>query len=75
MAAALLVAYSGDNEWTEVLPETARGADLCVCEAYFFEKAVPHYLSYATLCQRHRRSDCRRLVVTSSIIQPRDELF
>ena len=34
VAATLLVAYSGDNEWTEVLSEAARDADLFVCETY-----------------------------------------
>ena len=59
-----VVAYSGDTEWTEALLEAARGADLFVCEAYFFEKTVPYHLSYATLRQQRRRFDCRRMVLT-----------
>ncbi len=33
-----VITYSGDTEWTESLVDAARGADLFVCEAYFFEK-------------------------------------
>jgi ribonuclease BN (tRNA processing enzyme) len=34
------IAYSGDTEWTDRLLEAAAGADLFVCEAYFFDKRV-----------------------------------
>src|SRR6266851_6406010 len=33
-----VLAYSGDTEWTDALVEVARGADLFVAEAYFFDK-------------------------------------
>ena len=32
-----VITYSGDTEWTESLVDAARGADVFVCEAYFFE--------------------------------------
>ena len=47
----LVIAYSGDTEWTDVLLEVARGADLFVCEAYFYDKRVRNHLSYTTLRQ------------------------
>jgi ribonuclease BN (tRNA processing enzyme) len=34
-----IIAYSGDGEWSEALAEAARGADLFICEAYYFEKS------------------------------------
>jgi ribonuclease BN (tRNA processing enzyme) len=34
------VAYSGDTEWTDTLVKVAAGADLFICEAYFFAKQV-----------------------------------
>jgi ribonuclease BN (tRNA processing enzyme) len=59
-----VVAYSGDAEWSEALVEAARQADLFVCEAYFFDKAVKNHLSYATLARHRDRLTCRRLVLT-----------
>jgi len=41
-----VITYSGDTEWTESLVEAARGADLFVCEAYFFVKKVKYHLDY-----------------------------
>ncbi|HET6317301.1 MAG TPA: MBL fold metallo-hydrolase, partial [Chloroflexota bacterium] len=59
-----LLAYSGDTEWTDVLLEVARGADLFVCEAYFYEKRVKNHLSYATLQQHLHRLASQRVVLT-----------
>jgi ribonuclease BN (tRNA processing enzyme) len=43
-----VLACSGDTEWTEALVDVARGADLFVCEAYFFDKPVRYHLDYRT---------------------------
>jgi ribonuclease BN (tRNA processing enzyme) len=59
-----VIAYSGDTEWTDALREVARDADLFLCEAYFYEKNVPHHLSYATLMAHRAELACRRLVLT-----------
>ena len=59
-----VIAYSGDTEWTDALIEAARGADLFVCEAYFFEKRVKFHLDYRSLLDRRARLDCRRLILT-----------
>ena len=53
------VAYSGDTEWTEVLLELSAGADLFVCEAYFFDKRVPYHLDFRTLWSRRAGIRCR----------------
>jgi ribonuclease BN (tRNA processing enzyme) len=58
------VGYSGDTEWTESLIDAARGADLFVAEAYFFDKPIKYHLDLATLLRHRSRLDCRRLVVT-----------
>ena len=44
-----IVAYSGDTEWTDALIRAARGADLFICNCYFFDKGglVPPRLSNA----------------------------
>ena len=62
--AGKIVVYSGDTEWCESLVEAARGADLFVCEAYFFEKKIRYHLDYKTLRQHLGRLDCRRVILT-----------
>jgi ribonuclease BN (tRNA processing enzyme) len=59
-----VIAYSGDTEWTDSLVAVARGADLFVCEAYFFEKAVRYHLDYRRLARERERLACRRLILT-----------
>ena len=59
-----VIAYSGDTEWTESLVDVARGADVFVCEAYFFEKKVRYHLDYRTLRAERARLECARLVLT-----------
>jgi ribonuclease BN (tRNA processing enzyme) len=58
-----VVAYSGDTEWTDALIEAARGADLFVCEAYFFEKKIRYHLDYRTLWSHRHQLECRRLIL------------
>jgi len=62
--AGKVVVYSGDTEWTESLVWAARGADLFVCEAYFFEKKIKYHLDYRTLREHRARLDCRRVILT-----------
>ncbi len=58
------IAYSGDTEWTDSLAEAARGADLFICEAYFFDKRMRYHLDYETLMSHREELGCRRLVLT-----------
>jgi ribonuclease BN (tRNA processing enzyme) len=59
-----VIAYSGDTEWTDALLDTARGADLFICEAYFFNKKITGHLDYQTLCAHRDRIECRRIILT-----------
>ena len=59
-----LIAYSGDTEWTDSLPDVARGADLFVCECNYFDKQVPGHLDYRTLATHRHQLECERLVLT-----------
>jgi ribonuclease BN (tRNA processing enzyme) len=59
-----VVTYSGDTEWTESLVDAARGADLFIAEALFYDKRVRYHLDLATLLQHRSRLDCRRLILT-----------
>ncbi len=59
-----VIVYSGDTEWTENLVDAVRGADLFVCEAYFFEKKIKYHLDYATLRDQRKRLECSRIILT-----------
>jgi ribonuclease BN (tRNA processing enzyme) len=59
-----VITYSGDTEWTEALVDAAHGADLFICEAYFFDKKIKYHLDYLTLREHYERLDCRRLILT-----------
>jgi ribonuclease BN (tRNA processing enzyme) len=59
-----VITYSGDTAWTDRLLPAASGADLFICESYFYDKKVPFHLDYSTLMQHRSALDCKRLVVT-----------
>ena len=59
-----VIACSGDTEWTDALAEAARGADLLIAEAYFFEKRVPFHLDYRTLMEKSAGLGIGRTVIT-----------
>jgi ribonuclease BN (tRNA processing enzyme) len=59
-----VVTYSGDTEWTDALVEASAGADLFVCEAYFYGKKVRYHLDWTTLAAHRTRLSCRRLILT-----------
>jgi len=62
--AGRVIAYSGDTEWTPALVEAAQGADLFICEAYFFDKRAKGHLDYSTFLSRRGDFSCGRIVVT-----------
>jgi ribonuclease BN (tRNA processing enzyme) len=49
------ICYSGDTEWTDALIDAARGADLFVAEAYFWDRKVKF---------RREAIGAKRLIVT-----------
>ncbi len=59
-----VVTYSGDTEWTEALVPAARGGDLFIAEAYFFEKQVKFHLDYQTLRRHLGELRPKRLILT-----------
>jgi len=58
------IAYSGDTEWTEALLDAAKGSHLFLCEAYTFDRKVKYHLDYATVLERLKDFDSRRVVLT-----------
>ena len=72
-----VIGYSGDGEWSDALVEVAHGADLFICEAYYFQKIIKNHLSYVTLVEQRSRLECRRLVLThmsSDVLDRLDEV-
>jgi len=59
-----IITYSGDTEWTDELLLAANGADLFICEAYFFDKRVKYHLDYQTLLAHRAELGCKRLILT-----------
>jgi ribonuclease BN (tRNA processing enzyme) len=64
LAGDSIVACSGDTAWTDTLLEVATGADLFVCEAYTYERAVRYHLPYAGIREHREQLGCRRLLLT-----------
>jgi len=62
--AGTIIAYSGDTEWTDALRKVADGADLFICESYFFEKRMKNHLNYRTLMAHRAELGCKRLIIT-----------
>ncbi|MDI1266457.1 MAG: MBL fold metallo-hydrolase [bacterium] len=59
-----VVTYSADTEWTDTLIPAARGADLFVAEAYYYDRIVKNHLSLTTLEAHLPEIDAKRLVLT-----------
>jgi ribonuclease BN (tRNA processing enzyme) len=62
--AGKIIAYSGDTEWTDALRKVAAGADLLICESYFFEKQMKNHINYRTLMAHRAELGCKRLIIT-----------
>lgn len=59
-----VVAYSGDATWSDDLPRVAKGADLFICDATYFDLDEPSHLSYRALMSHRDELDCKRIVLT-----------
>ena len=69
-----VLTYSGDTEWADTLVPAARGADLFICEAYFFAKQVKWHLDYATLHTRLGEIGAKRTMLTHMSAELLDRL-
>lgn len=59
-----LIAFSGDTEWTDMLVEIARDADLFMIECYSYDKPIRNHLNYKTIEQNLPRLAAKRIVLT-----------
>ena len=58
------IVYSGDTEWTDSLIAAVDGADLFICETYFYDKKMKNHLNYQTLIDHQSELNCKRIIVT-----------
>lgn len=59
-----VISYSGDTEWTPVLVELAKDADLFICQCNFYEKVSNGHLDYKTLQLHLPELSCKRIWLT-----------
>ena len=59
-----VLTYSGDTEWVDELVPATHGADLFICEAYFFDKTMKYHLDYTTLARRLPDIAAKRTIIT-----------
>ena len=62
--AGKLIAYSGDARFTEHLVAVAKGADLFICEASFFDRDDPSHISYRQIMAHREEFEAKRIVLT-----------
>ena len=63
-AGGRIISYSADTEWTDTLISAARGADLFIAEAYYYDKIVKNHLSLKTLDAHLPEINARRVILT-----------
>ena len=61
---ARTIVYSGDGDWDDTLLEASSGADLFVCEAYFYDKRVPYHIRLKDILERKDQLRCGRIILT-----------
>jgi ribonuclease BN (tRNA processing enzyme) len=59
-----VIAFSGDTEWTDVLIDIGREADLFICEAYTRDKPIQTHMALSLLEKHLGQIRPKRLVLT-----------
>ncbi|WP_188508469.1 MBL fold metallo-hydrolase [Parapedobacter pyrenivorans] len=59
-----VISFSGDTEWTPILIELARDADLFICECNFFDSEVEGHMNYKALQAYDDQLDYRHMILT-----------
>ena len=60
----VMLAYSGDTEWTDALLSVARDADLFIVECYEYERALSGHMRWLTIKQRLKDFAARQVMLT-----------
>ena len=58
-----MIGYSGDTEWTDVLLEVARDADLFITECYAFDSSPAYHLNYNLLREHFNELNAKQVLL------------
>ncbi len=58
------IAYTGDTQWTDIIPEILHNADVAICECTFYKKSFSGHINYKTLVQHLPEINCKKLLLT-----------
>lgn len=59
-----VIAYSGDTEWNDCLPEVSREADLFICETFEYKREAGNHLNLLTLLEHRHELSSKRIILT-----------
>jgi ribonuclease BN (tRNA processing enzyme) len=62
--AGKVVSYTGDSAWNDNIPKVSQGADLFVCECYFYEKPIRFHMNYPDVKAHWNDFGAKRTVLT-----------
>ena len=62
--AGKVIAYTGDSAWTKHMPRLADGADLFICECYFYEKPIRFHMNYPDIQAHGDELNAKRTILT-----------
>ena len=62
--AGKVVSYTGDSAWTKHIPKVAEGADLFICECYFYAKPVRFHMNYPDIKEHWGELKAKRTILT-----------
>lgn len=60
----VILAYSGDTEWTDALIPVAAGADLFIIECYDYSRDLPGHMNFALLKERRPSLRAQKIMLT-----------
>jgi ribonuclease BN (tRNA processing enzyme) len=72
-----IISYTGDTAWNDNIPKVAGGADLLVCECYYYEKPIRFHMNYPDIKAHWNDFGAKRIVLTHlsrEMIQYKDRI-
>lgn len=59
-----ILAYTGDTQWNESIPEISQGADCLISEAYFYSKDIKFHLNFKTIEENRASIGAEKIILT-----------
>jgi len=64
-----IIAYSGDTEWTDILFDVSRDADLFICEGTTYDRKISNHLSIQEVLKRRDLIEAKKIVFTHLAVE------